>query len=115
MKVLTAHTHSNKGGFSWARPGERVQVAATFAHLYTKPNCGCSACYIGLETRKGATAAVIVESEMSHAELVQAFLDSNHDAGFTGFPTEQASALVDEMLDIAHDLPVGHVLEWCES
>jgi hypothetical protein len=69
--------------------------------------CGCRRGFAGAASHRATTTAIVVESELTHDDVVIAFQTSLSDGGW---PIEWADEVADQNLDIAAKLPVGTII-----
>ena len=90
--------------------GELVWIQDPCAKDKNDPDgpCGCGRGFAGAASHRATTTAMVVESDMTRAQMVIAFQTSLTDGGW---PVEWAEAATDENLEIAVWAPAGTVIE----
>ena len=69
--------------------------------------CGCGRGFAGLASHRATTTAMVVETNMTHDEVVLAFKTSLVDGGW---PVELAEVVAEDNLEIAAQLRVGSII-----
>jgi hypothetical protein len=113
MKILVA-TGLTQGmevnDYHYCIEGELVWIQEPCDRDRRNPDgpCGCGRGFAGAASHRATTTAIVVESEMTPAEMVLAFETSLGDGGW---PTAWARDVTDENLELAGRLPTGTVIE----
>ena len=112
MKILVATSHTqgtHPGDYHYCIERELVWIQEACDRDLRNPDgpCGCGRGFAGTASHRATTTAMVVESEMSRADLVLAFQTSLDDGGW---PVAWAEDVADENLEIAARLPVGAIV-----
>lgn len=113
MKILVATALTQgmaSNDYHYCIEGELVWIQEPCASGRDEPDggCGCGRGFAGAASHRATTTAMVVESEMTPADLVLAFETSLGDGGW---PTAWACDVTDENLEIAARLPAGTIIE----
>lgn len=114
MKILvsTKKTQGRRGNdFSWCNEGEVLGYPIIECTYETVDGgCGCMRSFTGLDTAKATTTALVVESDMTEAEMVKRVKESL-ERRYGGELAEYAEREAKEMLRLAKRFEDGEVVE----
>lgn len=109
--VATALTQGEKAGdYHWCVEGELlwIQEPCGTDRRDREMPCGCGRGFSGVSSRVGNTTARVADVELSREELVAA-LEASLEQG--GWPPIWAAELIDDMIELAAEWPVGAIID----
>lgn len=114
MKILVATDagQDRPGDFCWTTPGEMVTLGLVCDSDLDAPDagCGCGRAFVGTDTRKGTTTAIVSEVDMILADYARTLRNTAVRAGFTISAGFEAVRMAQHITAAVKDLPVGTVV-----
>ena len=112
MKILVATgltQGTNPKDYHYCVEGELVWIQEPCDRDVNDPSgpCGCGRGFAGAASHRATSTAMVIESEMTRADVVLAFSTSLPDGGW---PIGWAEDVADDNLEIAAQLPSGAII-----
>jgi hypothetical protein len=112
MKILVATALTQgmaSNDYHYCVEGELVWIQEPCARGRDNPDggCGCGRGFAGAASHRATTTALVVESEMTRADMIIAFETSLGDGGW---PAAWARDVADENMELAGRLATGTVI-----
>ncbi|MFE6967156.1 hypothetical protein ACFVAJ_18730 [Agromyces sp. NPDC057679] len=110
MHILVSAKGEKDSDFSWTNDRELVFPVFSCGNCLRDPEagCGCGRSFMGIESGKLTTTAVIVDSPITEDLVTAEFVQ---EAAKRGWPARIATEWAEEMLSAAARFAVGDVVE----
>lgn len=101
MKVLYSAKGESVVDFCFTDDGEAVKLPS---HVCASKACGCGSGFVGMDSRRSTTLAVVRDVPLSRQYWIEQWRQSESDAGYG---EEDIAELVDRIINFADRFQVG--------